>query len=137
MAITTRTLFDGEKKLITSHVDVADGSGATTKIIDVSALNKEHGNTGSACTKVTFNKIWFDTSSIITAPVQVQWDLSSGTQTPLLSLFGSGHFDFSSIGGIANPKESNYTGDIDVVTSSNSSAGESYTLICEWLKNYD
>ena len=137
MAITTRTLFDGEKKLITSHVDVADGSGATTKIIDVSALNKEFGNTGDACTTVSLNKIWYDTSSIITAPVQVQWDLSSGTQTPLLSLFGSGHFDFSSIGGIANPKESNYTGDIDVVTSSNSSAGESYTLICEWLKNYD
>ena len=137
MAITTRTLFDGEKKLITSHVDVADGSGATTKIIDVSALNKEFGNTGNACTTVSLNKIWYDTSSIITAPVQVQWDLSSGTQTPLLSLFGSGHFDFSSIGGIANPKESNYTGDIDVVTSSNSSAGESYTLICEWLKNYD
>ena len=137
MAKTTRTLFDAEKKLITSHVDVADGSGATTKIIDVSALNKEFGNTGNACTTVSLNKIWYDTSSIITAPVQVQWDLSSGTQTPLLSLFGSGHFDFSSIGGIANPKESNYTGDIDVVTSSNSSAGESYTLICEWLKNYD
>ena len=137
MAITTRTLFDGEKKLITSHVDVADGSGATTKIIDVSALNKEHGNTGAACTTVSLNKVWYDTSSIVTAPVQVQWDLSSGTQTPLLSLFNSGHFDFSSIGGIANPKESNYTGDIDVVTSSNSSAGESYTLICEWIKNYD
>lgn len=132
--VTTRTLFDGDKKLITSYVNVSDGTGGTTKIIDVSALNTNAK--GQTCTTVTLNKVWFVASASATAPVQLQWDLSSGTQTPLLSLAHSDNFDFSSIGGISNPKETNYTGDIDVVVPAAVALGETYTIICEWLKNY-
>ena len=132
--VTTRTLFDGDKKLITSYVNVSDGTGGTTKIVDVSGLNTN--TQGATCTTVTLNKIWFSVSASATAPVQLQWDLSSGTQTPLLSLASADNFDFSSLGGIANPKETNYTGDIDVVVPGAAVSGETYTIICEWLKNY-
>ena len=36
--VTTRTLFDGDRKLITSYVNVSDGTGGATKIVDVSTL---------------------------------------------------------------------------------------------------
>jgi hypothetical protein len=132
--VTTRTLFDGDKKLITSYVNATDGTGGTTKIVDVSALNTNAK--GQTCTTVTLNKVWFVVSAGATAAAQLQWDLSSGTQTPLLSLAHSDNLDFSSIGGIGNPKESNYTGDIDVVVPATAVTGETYTIICEWLKNY-
>ena len=132
--VTTRTLFDGDKKLITSYVNVSDGSGGTTKIVDVSALNTNAK--GQTCTTVTLNKIWFNVSAADTAPIQIQWDLSSGTQTPLLALNETDNYDFSSLGGINNPKESNYTGDIDVVVPAAATSGETFTLICEWIKNY-
>jgi len=132
--VTTRTLFDGDKKLITSYVNVSDGSGGTTKIVDVSALNTNAK--GQTCTTVTLNKIWFNVSAAATAPIQIQWDLSSGTQTPLLALNETDNYDFSSLGGIGNPKESNYTGDIDVVVPAAATSGETSTLICEWIKNY-
>ena len=66
----------------------------------------------------------------------VHRDLSSGTQTPLLALNETDNYDFSSLGGIGNPKESNYTGDIDVVAPAAATSGETSTLICEWIKNY-
>ena len=72
--VTTRTLFDGDKKLITSYVNVSDGSGGITKIVDVSALNTNAK--GQTCTTVTLNKIWFNVSAAATAPIQIQWDLS-------------------------------------------------------------
>ncbi len=68
--------------------------------------------------------------------MQLQWDLTSGTQTPLLSLNYDDTYDFSTIGGLGNPKETNYSGDIDVVVPGAASNGETYTLICEWIKNY-
>ena len=132
--VTTRTLFDGDRKLITSYVNVSDGTGGTTKIVDVSTLTTN--NQGQTCTTVTLNKVWFNVSAGVTAPVQLQWDLTSGTQTPLLSLNYDDTYDFSTIGGLGNPKETNYSGDIDAVVPGAASSGETYTLICEWIKNY-
>ena len=132
--VTTRTLFDGDKKLITSYVNVSDGSGGTTKIVDVSALNTNA--LGKTCSTVSLKEVWFNVSAAVTAPLQIQWDLSSGTQTPLLALNETDNYDFSSFGGINNPEESNFTGDIDVVVPSAASSGETYTLICAWIKNY-
>lgn len=132
--VTTRTLFQGDKKLITSYVNVSDGTGGTTKIVDVSGLTAN--SQGAAVSTVSLNKVWFNVSAGVTAPVQLQWDLTSGTQTPLLSLNYDDTYDFSSIGAINNPKETNYSGDIDVVVSGAASSGETYTLICEWIKNY-
>jgi len=132
--VTTRTLFQGDKKLITSYVNVSDGTGGITKIVDVSGLTAN--SQGAAVSTVSLNKVWFNVSAGVTAPVQLQWDLTSGTQTPLLSLNYDDTYDFSSIGAINNPKETNYSGDIDVVVPSAASSGETYTLICEWIKNY-
>ena len=132
--VTTRTLFQGERKLITSYVNISDGSGSTTVLVDASALTPNSKN--QAVDNVSLNRIWFNVSAATTAPVQLQWKLSSGTQTPLLALNETDNYDFSDIGGITNPKETNYNGDIEVIVPATASSGETYTLICEWIKHY-
>ena len=47
--VLNTTVFDGSKKLITHYNVVSDGSGSTTKIVDVSALNT---NNQKSCVKV-------------------------------------------------------------------------------------
>mgnify|MGYP003150209352 FL=1 len=132
--VTTRTLFQGERKLITSYVNISDGSGSTTLLVDASNLTPNSKN--QAVDNVSLNRIWFNVSAATTAPVQLQWKVTSGTQTPLLALNETDNYDFSDIGGITNPKETNYNGDIEVIVPATASSGETYTLICEWIKHY-
>ena len=43
--VLNTTVFDGAKKLITHYNVVSDGTGGTTKIVDVSELNTNNGKT--------------------------------------------------------------------------------------------
>ena len=131
--VTTRTLFQGERKLITSYVNVSDGSGGTTKIVDASALTKNSKN--EAVDNVSLNRIWFNVSAATTAPVQLQWDLSSGTQTPLLALNETDNYDFSDIGGLPNYSGSGKTGDVQLTTVGHAS-GETYAITITCVKEY-
>ena len=70
--VLNTTVFDGSKKLITHYNVVSDGTGGTTKIVDVSALNSNNGKT---CKTVRLNKVRFNVS--VTAPadaIRMQWD---------------------------------------------------------------
>ena len=42
--VLNTTVFDGSKKLITHYNVVSDGTGGTTKIVDVSGLATNNGN---------------------------------------------------------------------------------------------
>ena len=55
--VLNTTVFDGSKKLITHYNVVSDGTGGTTKIVDVSELNSNNGKT---CKTVRLNKISFN-----------------------------------------------------------------------------
>jgi len=132
--VLNTTVFDGSKKLITHYNVVSDNSGSTTKIVDVSALEKSPA--GKSCLTVRLNKVSFNVS--VTAPVdalRMDWD-NSGTNIVFQTLNGEMEYDYSSFGGLKNNKASSYTGDVNLTLPACTS-GDSGTVVCEWIKVYE
>ena len=131
--VLNTTVFDGSKKLITHYNVVSDGSGGTTKIVDVSELNT---NNQKSCVKVRLNKVSFNVS--VTAQVdalRMNWD-NSGTNVDFLTMNGEMEYDYSSFGGIPNNEATNFTGDVNITLPA-CTAGDSATVVCEWIKVYE
>ena len=131
--VLNTTVFDGAKKLITHYNVVSDGTGSTTKIIDVSTLESNNGKT---CKTVRLNKVSFNVS--VTAPVdalRMDWD-NSGTNIVFQTLNGEMEYDYSSFGGLKNTEASGYSGDVNIVLPA-CTAGDNATVVCEWIKVYE
>ena len=131
--VLNTTVFDGSKKLITHYNVVSDGSGSTTKIVDVSGLNT---NNQKSCVKVRLNKVSFNVS--VTAQVdalRMNWD-NSGTNVDFLTMNGEMEYDYSSFGGLPNTEATNFTGDVNITLPACTS-GDSGTVVCEWTKTYE
>ena len=131
--VLNTTVFDGSKKLITHYNVVSDGSGSTTKIVDVSGLNT---NNQKSCVKVRLNKVSFNVS--VTAQVdalRMNWD-NSGTNVDFLTMNGEMEYDYSSFGGLPNTEATNFTGDVNITLTACTS-GDSATVVCEWIKVYE
>ena len=112
---------------------VSDGSGSTTKIVDVSELNT---NNQKSCVKVRLNKVSFNVS--VTAQVdalRMNWD-NSGTNVDFLTMNGEMEYDYSSFGGLPNTEATNFTGDVNITLPACTS-GDSATVVCEWIKVYE
>ena len=130
--VLNTTVFDGAKKLITHYNVVSDNSGSTTKIVDVSELNSNNGKT---CKTVRLNKVSFNVS--VTAPadaIRMQWDAT--TDVVFQTLNGEMEYDYSSFGGLKNTEATNFTGDVNVTLPACSN-GDSATIVCEWIKEYE
>ena len=131
--VLNTTVFDGAKKLITHYNVVSDGTGSTTKIVDVSELNT---NNQKSCVKVRLNKVSFNVS--VTAQVdalRMNWD-NSGTNVDFLTMNGEMEYDYSSFGGLPNTEATNFTGDVNITLPACTS-GDSATVVCEWIKVYE
>ena len=131
--VLNTTVFDGAKKLITHYNVVSDSTGSTTKIVDVSGLNSNNGKT---CKTVRLNKVSFNVS--VTAPVdalRMEWD-NSGTNIVFQTLNGEMEYDYSSFGGLKNTEASGYSGDVNITLPA-CTAGDSGTVVCEWIKVYE
>ena len=131
--VLNTTVFDGAKKLISHFNVVSDNSGSTTKIVDVSALAKSPA--GKSCLTVRLNKVSFNVS--VTAPVdaiRMQWDAT--TDVVFQTLAGEMEYDYSSFGGLKNTEASGFTGDVNVVLPACTN-GDSATIVCEWIKEYE
>jgi hypothetical protein len=131
--VLNTTVFDGSKKLITHYNVVSDSTGGTTKIVDVSALAKSPA--GKSCLTVRLNKISFNVS--VTAPVdaiRMLWD--ADTDVVFQTLAGEMEYDYSSFGGLKNTEATNFTGDVNVTLPACSN-GDSATIVCEWIKEYE
>ena len=131
--VLNTTVFDGSKKLITHYNVVSDGTGGTTKIVDVSELAT---NNGKSCVKVRLNKVSFNVS--VTAQVdalRMNWD-NSGTNVDFLTMNGEMEYDYSSFGGLPNTEATNFTGDVNITLPACTS-GDSATVVCEWIKVYE
>ena len=131
--VLNTTVFDASKKLITHYNVVSDGSGSTTKIVDVSELNT---NNQKSCVKVRLNKVSFNVS--VTAQVdalRMNWD-NSGTNVDFLTMNGEMEYDYSSFGGLPNTEATNFTGDVNITLPACTS-GDSATVVCEWIKVYE
>ena len=130
--VLNTTVFDGAKKLITHYNVVSDATGNTTKIVDVSALNSNNGKT---CKTVRLNKVRFNVS--VTAPadaIRLQWDAT--TDVVFQTLAGEMEYDYSSFGGLKNTEATNFTGDVNITLPA-CSAGDTGTVVCEWIKVYE
>ena len=133
-SVSAVTQFDGDKKLVTTYANISDSSGESRTIVDVSGLRKSLGNTGTACSRVRLNKIWYNVS--VTAPVdavRLYWDADTDVQ--FLTLNYNGSHDFSGVGGIKNTEASGVTGDVVLVLPAVTS-GDTASVHCEWIKVY-
>ena len=130
--VLNTTVFDGAKKLITHYNVVSDGTGGTTKIVDVSALNSNNGKT---CKTVRLNKINFNVS--VTAQVDALRLLGdASTDVAFQTLNGEMEYDYSSFGGLKNTEASGYTGDVNLTLPA-CTDGDTATVVCEWIKVYE
>jgi len=130
-AVTSQTLFDGDKHVVMKFTNISDGSGeSAVKKVDVSALNSDiYGNT---CSSVAIEKIWWQ---CIGMKVQLFFDASSDKFIIELGENQSGYHDYSEFGGISNNAGSGKTGDVDFTTVGHSSA-DTYTIILKMRKTY-
>ena len=130
-AVTSQTLFDGDKHVVMKFTNISDGTGeSAVKKVDVSALNADiNGNT---CTSVAIEKIWWQ---CIGMKVRMFFDATSDAFIIELGENQSGYHDYSEFGGISNNAGSGKTGDIDFTTVGHSSA-DTYTIILKMRKTY-
>lgn len=130
-AVTSQTLFDGDKHVVMKFTNISDGTGeSAVKKVDVSALESDiNGNT---CTSVAIEKIWWQ---CIGMKVQLFFDASSNKFIIELGENQSGYHDYSEFGGIKNNAGSGKTGDVDFTTVGHSSA-DTYTIILKMRKTY-
>tara|TARA_R110000751_G_scaffold136065_3_gene239026 strand:- start:27 stop:428 length:402 start_codon:yes stop_codon:yes gene_type:complete len=124
-------VFDGAKKLITHYNVVSDNSGGTTEIVDVSELASNNGKT---CKTVRLNKVSFNVS--VTAPADAIRMVWGGSNVVFQTLNGEMEYDYSSFGGLKNNKASSYTGDVNLTLPA-CTAGDTGTVVCEWIKVYE
>jgi hypothetical protein len=130
--VLNTTVFDGAKKLITHYNNVSDSSGGSTKIVEVATLASNNGKT---CKTVRLNKVSFNVS--VTAPadaVRLLWDAT--TDVAFQTLAGEMAFDYSDFGGLKNTKASGYSGDVNLTLPA-CTAGDTVTVVCEWIKVYE
>ena len=130
-AVTSQTLFDGDKHVVMKFTNISDGTGeSAVKKVDVSALESDiYGNT---CTSVAIEKIWWQ---CIGMKVRMFFDATSDAFIIELGENQSGYHDYSEFGGIKNNAGSGKTGDIDFTTVGHSSA-DTYTIILKMRKTY-
>ena len=130
-AVTSQTLFDGDKHVVMKFTNISDGTGeSAVKKVDVSALESDiNGNT---CTSVAIEKIWWQ---CIGMKVRMFFDATSDKFIIELGENQSGYHDYSEFGGIKNNAGSGKTGDIDFTTVGHSSA-DTYTIILMMRKTY-
>ena len=128
-AVTSQTLFDGDKHVVMKFTNISDGTGeSAVKKVDVSALESDiYGNT---CSSVAIEKIWWQ---CIGMKVRMFFDASSDKFIIELGENQSGYHDYSEFGGISNNAGSGKTGDIDFTTVGHSSA-DTYTIILKMRK---
>lgn len=116
-AVVSKTLVNNSKYHIVCCQNTSDGTGESAVAkVDISGLT-------GAPTKVTIEEIWFD---CVGMAVRILFDHTTDDQ--MLTLAGTGHWDFSSFGGINDPASAGGTGDI-LFTTVGHTSGDTYNII--------
>ena len=130
------TLFESDKKIVRKLVVESDGTGSTTVFADVSALTAR--GDGTSATYVNLQRIWFacDTGNGGDSHARLDYE-DSDADIPMLGLVGTGHWDFSSFGGIQPNTTSNSNEyDVNLVVPGEADDGNMYTVVAEFNKVY-
>ncbi len=130
-AVTSQTLFDGERLAIMKFTNISDSGGESAVLkVDVSALNASAS--GKACNGVVINKLFASTAGM---GVNILWDADTDVTAFVVGADGSYTWDFSKNGGLTNNAGDGKTGDIKFSTIG-ASAGDTYTIELEMVKTY-
>jgi hypothetical protein len=130
-AVTSQTLLDGERLAIMKFTNISDGTGETA-VTKVNVASLSANSYGKACTGVTVNKI---TSVCHGMEVRMLWDATTDVPFFLAAVNTNYCNDFSSFGGITNNSGAGKNGNI-VFSTSDASAGDTYTVVLEMIKSY-
>lgn len=128
-AVTSQTLFDGDRNVVMKFTNVSDGTGESAVLkVDVSALKASSIN-GAACDGVIINKVH---ASLNGMGVNMIWDATSDVTGFILSP-GMYTYDFTT--GLINNAGSGVTGDV-LFTTIGHTSGDTYSIILEMTKVY-
>jgi hypothetical protein len=130
-AVTSQTLIDGERVAIMKFTNISDGTGETA-VTKVNVANLAKSGSGQACTGVIVSKI---TSVCHGMEVRMYWDATTDVPFFLATINTNYMNDFSGFGGITNNAGAGKNGNI-VFTTSDASAGDTYTVVLEMVKTY-
>lgn len=128
-AVTSQTIFDGERKAVMKFTNVSDGTGETGVLkVDVSALAANA--LGQTCTGVTLERIHV---SINGMSVSILWDATTDVPA-FIAAPGVYSFDFDKFQ-IPNDAGTGKNGDV-LFTTIGATAGDTYTIILEMVKKF-
>lgn len=128
-AVTSQTIFDGERMAVMKFTNVSDGTGESAVLkVDVSALSPSAF--GLACDGVTLERVH---CSINGMSVNILWDATTDVPA-FIAAPGVYTFDFCKIQ-LPNDAGTGKTGDI-LFTTIGASAGDTYTIVLEMVKSY-
>lgn len=130
-AVTSQTLIDGERLAIMKFTNISDGTGESA-VTKVNVANLARSASGLACTAVSVLKIH---SVCHGMEVRMYWDATTDVPFFLSTINTNYCNDFSSFGGITNNAGAGVTGNI-VFSTSDQTAGDTYTVILEMQKFY-
>ena len=131
-APVTRTVLDTDRRFVFSFNHISDGTNGGVTTIDASSLgtNKEC----QTCTYLDIEKIHCNISTTAANDsALIAFDASTDDTAILLN--GDTDYDFSSFGGITNPKSTGVTGDIKI-TIPVQTATDSTFIMLECIKRY-
>jgi Ethanolamine utilization protein EutJ (predicted chaperonin) len=130
-AVTSQTLLDGERLAIMKFTNISDGTGETA-VTKVTVSSLAASGSGKAYTGVIVNKI---TSVCHGLEVRMYWDATTDVPFFLSTVNTNYENDFSKIGGITNNAGTGKNGNI-VFSTSDATAGDTYTVVLEMIKTY-
>lgn len=118
-SVSSKTLWTGNKSAQFAFTNLSDGTGeSVVQKIDISTLP------GSP-TAIVINKAWFAVNGMA---VQVIFD--HATDDLVLTLAGTGYYDFAQIGGLKDPSAGTSTGDL-LFTTQGHSGTDTYSVVLD------
>ena len=127
-AVTSQTLFDGERLAVMKFTNISDGTGETGVLkVDVSALTASAA--GNACDGVSIVRI---DASLNGMGVNILWDATTDVTCFILA---PGMYKFKFDPQLANNAGTGKTGDINFTTIG-ATSGDTYTITLYMVKSY-
>jgi hypothetical protein len=124
-----------DKRFVVKLVNQSDGTGSTTVMVDISELAVS--TSGQTVTRATLQRLWFSCAGGDGGDsyARVDFEDSDGDR-PLLGLTNTGYWDFREFGGLPASRDDNTNGDINFVVPGAADAGNMYSIVAEFIKEY-
>jgi hypothetical protein len=127
--VDSKVIFNGSKLYAIRLTNVSDSTGESAVVkVDVSALSAGPDRV-NAPTKVKVREILYNIQGF--SSVRLLWDATTDDEIAVLPA-GNGYLDYTSVGGLVDPRSTGAVGDI-LLTTAGAAAGATYdiTLILE------